>query len=209
MSSVAQQGEEFEPSYSPRVVRLKKEKGKIVQDCDVYIGNAIKNSSWKLAQSKWFDPCHERWDLLPTQRMEKYKMYILSHPLLIRSLRELCGQCLGCLCRGGEYCHGHVLVDLVKTRYKNDFFSVTTKGPLYFFKGAFYPLSNCYPASLKLPEENEGKKIRTGGNAFPWVRFNCMCGRGQRNPVTQRWLKRWCWRRAYPKCTGCTRRSER
>ena len=51
-------------------------------------------------------------------------------------------------------------MDLVKTKFKNDFFSITTKGPLYFFKGQFSPLSNCYPASLKLVKlvGGEGEK---------------------------------------------------
>ena len=56
-------------------------------------------------------------------------------------------------------------MDLVKARFKNDFFSVTMKGPLYFNKGQFSPLSNCYPASLKLAkqslgEEGEKEKIK-------------------------------------------------
>ena len=151
---------DFIPAYSPRVVHLKKEKGKIVQDCDVYIGNEISNSSWQLMESKWHDPYHARWDLLPSQRLEKYKVYIMNNPYLVKSLKELQGKRLGCLCKSQEYCHGNVLVDLVKTKFKNDFFSVTTKGPLYFFKGQFSPLYNCYPASLKLakPLGGEGEK---------------------------------------------------
>ena len=122
------------PTYSPWVVHLKKEKGKIVQDCDVYIGNEISNLSWQLMESKWHDPYHARWDLLPSQRLEKYKVYIMNNPFLVKSLEKLVGKRLGCLCKSLEYCHGNVLVDLVKTKFKNDFFSITTKGPLYFFR---------------------------------------------------------------------------
>ena len=43
---------DFIPTYSPQVVHLKKEKGKIVQDCNVYTGNEISNSSWQLMKSK-------------------------------------------------------------------------------------------------------------------------------------------------------------
>ena len=149
---------DFIPAYSPQVVHLKKEKGKIVQDCDVYIGNEISNSSWQLTESKWHDPYHTRWDLLPSQRLQKYKVYIMNNPYLVKSLEELRGKHLGCLCKSQEYCYGNVLVDLVKTKFKNDFFSVTTKGPLYFFKGQFSPLSNCYPASLKLAKPVAGEE---------------------------------------------------
>ena len=85
----------------------------------------------------------------------------MNNPYLVKSLKELRGKRLGCLCKSKEYCHGNVLVNLVKTKFKNDFFSITTKGPLYFFKGQFSPLSNCYPASLKLVKPvggEEGKK---------------------------------------------------
>ena len=156
---------DFIPAYSPQVVKLKKEKGKTVQDCDVYIGNEISNTSWQLMESKWHDPYHSRWDLLPSQRLEKYKVYIMKNLFLVKSIKELWGKCLGCLCKSKGYCHSNVLVDLVKARFKNDFFSVTMKGPLYFFKGQFSPLSNCYPASLKLAkwlggEEGENEKIK-------------------------------------------------
>ena len=43
----------------PLVVHLKKQGGNIIQNCDVYIGNAIRNSSWDLEESKWCDPFHE------------------------------------------------------------------------------------------------------------------------------------------------------
>ena len=86
------QEKQFQGAYAPTAVHMKKEHGKIVQDCDVYIGNEINNSSWQLAQSKWHDPYHSRWDLLPSQRKEKYKNYILNHPHLIKCLKELCGQ---------------------------------------------------------------------------------------------------------------------
>ena len=39
------QEKHFQGAYAPMVVHMKKEHGKIVQDCDVYIGNEIDNSS--------------------------------------------------------------------------------------------------------------------------------------------------------------------
>ena len=114
--------DEYDAPYSPRVVQLKKVKGTIVQDCDIYIGNEIRNSSWELKESKWQNPYHGRWDLLPTQRLEKYKLYVLNNPYLMKCLTELRGQHLGCLCKNEEYCHGNVLKDLVSAKFKNDFF---------------------------------------------------------------------------------------
>ena len=35
----------------PVVVHLKKLGGKIIRDCDIYISNAIRNSSWDLEES--------------------------------------------------------------------------------------------------------------------------------------------------------------
>ena len=160
MADAAADHADFIPTYSPQVVHLKKEKVKIVQDCYVYIGNEISNLSWQLMESKWHDPYHMRWDLLPSQRLEKYKVYIMNNLYLVKRLKELRGKHLGCLCKSQEYCHGNVLVDLVKTTFKDDFFSVTTKGPLFFSKGQFSPLSNCYQASLKLAKlaGGEGEK---------------------------------------------------
>ena len=61
----------------PVVVHLKK------QNCDVYIGNAIKNSSWDLEESKWCDPFHEWWDLSVRERHKKYKEYVTLKPELM------------------------------------------------------------------------------------------------------------------------------
>ena len=142
----------------------------------MYIGNEINNSSWKLQESKWHNLYHSRWDLLPAERIEKYRIYVLNHPYLLKSLVQLRGQCLGCLCKSEEHCHSHVLVDLVRTRFKDDFFAMTTKGPLYFFKGGFSPLLNCYPASLKVPreeerEEDEDRKKKNKLRHFPLGAF--------------------------------------
>ena len=40
----------------PRVVHLRREKGKVVQDCDIYIGRACNMGGWRLPQSKWSNP---------------------------------------------------------------------------------------------------------------------------------------------------------
>jgi len=38
------------------VVHLPRSKGKIVQDCDIYIGRVCNMGDWKLSQSKWHNP---------------------------------------------------------------------------------------------------------------------------------------------------------
>ena len=80
---------DFIPAYCPRVVQLKKEKGKTVQDCDVYIGNEISNLSWQPMETKWHNPYHVRLDLLLSQRLENYKVYIMNNPYLGKTLEEL------------------------------------------------------------------------------------------------------------------------
>ena len=134
----------------PLVVHLKKQGGNIIQNCDIYIGNLIRNSSWDLEESKWCDPFHERWDLSVKERCKKYRDYVTSKPELMRSLSELRGKALGCLCQSPHSCHGHVLVDLVMKALspEEDYCTKTSKGNIYYFKGSFSPLSNFYLAAV-------------------------------------------------------------
>ena len=132
----------------PLVVNLKKQGGNIIQNCNVYIGNAIRNSSWDLEESKWCDPFHEQWDLSVKERRKKYGDYVTSKPELMQSLSELRGKALGFLCQSPHSCHGHVLVDLVMKAFspEEDYCTKASKGNIYFFKGSFSPLSNFYLA---------------------------------------------------------------
>ena len=172
--------QEFIPAYSPHVLQLKKEKGVIVQDCDVYIGHKISNSNWQFDESKWTNPYHSRWDLMPSQRLQKYRVYVLNNPHLLKSLVDLHRQRLGCLCKKAENCHGNVLVELVKEHCKTDYFAVMMKGPQYFFKGQNSPLSNCYPVSLKAPKSGE-KKDEGRTKHFPLGAFQLYVWRRARN----------------------------
>ena len=144
---------------TPFVVRLRKEKGKTIQDCDVYIGNAVFNSNWSLEESKWCDPFHQEWSLSVAERKKKYRDYITSTPRLMQCLHELKGKTLGCLCQNSRACHGHVLVDLVTTMYKEDKHRITM-GDVYYFKGSFSPLSNFYPSPLQDPSAEGGNDKR-------------------------------------------------
>ena len=151
--------------YSPpTVTHLKKQGGNIIQNCDIYIGNAVRNSSWDLEESKWCDPFHQRWDLSLKERRKKYRGYVTSKPELMRSLSELRGKMLGCLCQSPRSCHGHVLVELVRKAFgqEEDHRTKASKGNIYYFKGSFSPLSNFYPAVLVDGPPHQRKKFRLG-----------------------------------------------
>ena len=145
---------------TPLVVRLKKEKGKTIQDCDVYIGNAVFNSNWNLEESKWCDPFHQKWSLTIAERKKKYRDHITSSPTLLQSLHELKGKTLGCLCQSPKACHGNVLAELVTTMFKEDRHRITM-GDVYYFKGSFSPLSNFYPSPVMDLSEGEKKMMET------------------------------------------------
>ena len=81
------------------------------------------------------------------ERRKKYRDYVTSKPELMRSLSELRGKALGCLCQSPHSCHGYVLVDLVMKAFSpEDYCTKASKGNIYYFKGSFSPLSNFYLA---------------------------------------------------------------
>lgn len=97
----------------PTVVRMKRSNGKIVQDCDVYIGRQCYMGGWKLPASKWANPFSVKSCGTVEIAVEKYRQYILERPELLNCIGELEGKRLGCWCKPG-LCHGDVLVELVK-----------------------------------------------------------------------------------------------
>lgn len=105
------------PSTETQVVHLRRYKGRIIQDCDVYIGRKIHIGGWNLQESKWSNPytlkdSDNNRDVV----LEKYREYVLSRQNLLDSLEELRGKRLGCWCKP-EKCHGDVLAELLQ---KND-----------------------------------------------------------------------------------------
>lgn len=105
----------------PRVVRIRRIKGQIVQGCDVYIGNTCKIGGWNLPKSKWSNPCNGVSKFESTEvkmlSLEFYEKYIKAKPELLAAIvPELEGKILGCWCLPGEPCHGHVLVKLYRER---------------------------------------------------------------------------------------------
>ena len=91
-----------------------------------------------------------------------------SKPELMRSLSELRGKTLGCLCQSPHSCHGHVLVELVRKAFgqEEDHSTKASKGNIYYFKGSFSPLSNFYPAVLVDGPPHQWKKFRLGSFQF-------------------------------------------
>lgn len=93
------------------VVRIKREKGEIKQDCDVYIGRKCENGGWSLPQSKWANPFRVSGD--QQAAVDKYREWIMTQPDLLNSISELKGKTLGCWCKPLP-CHGDVLVELAE-----------------------------------------------------------------------------------------------
>ncbi|CAF1261441.1 unnamed protein product [Adineta ricciae] len=79
----------------PTVVHLRRAKGKVVQDCDVYIARACNMGGWNLPQ-------------------KKFRKHIESNENnLLNDLHELEGKRLGCWCKP-KPCHGDILCELFK-----------------------------------------------------------------------------------------------
>ncbi len=95
------------------VVRLKRSKGVVIQDCDVYIGRKLHMGGWKLDESKWANPFTVKQCGSAEVAVEKYKEYILSRQDLLGDLNQLQGKVLGCWCKP-NICHGDVLVELLE-----------------------------------------------------------------------------------------------
>lgn len=101
------------PKKETKVVRLKRENGRITQNCDLYIGRRWKMGGWDLPQSKWANPFTIKKSGSADKAISSYREYLLSRKDLMNSLHELEGKTLGCWCKPAP-CHGDVLVELVK-----------------------------------------------------------------------------------------------
>jgi alkylated DNA repair dioxygenase AlkB len=101
-------------STTTRVVKLQRKGGEVIQDCDVYIGRAVKRGGWDLDASKWGNPFGP-WDTPEgiEEIKRKYKTHVLGNKNLMNSIHELQGKILGCWCHP-KSCHGDVLVEILK-----------------------------------------------------------------------------------------------
>lgn len=95
------------------VVRMRRRGGRVVQDCDVYIGRRLYMGGWRLEASKWANPFSVKSAGTAARAVAKYREYIMSErpDLVAAAGRELRGKRLGCWCKPGP-CHGDVLAEL-------------------------------------------------------------------------------------------------
>ena len=105
----------------PRVVRIHRKGGKILQNCDVYIGRAVKKGGWKLDASIWANPFKRTKGLAPGSTLLAYEQYVRSNPILMHRIPLLAGKTLGCWCKPNP-CHGDVLVRLVQEHLESEDF---------------------------------------------------------------------------------------
>eukprot|EP01114_Cavostelium_apophysatum_P000505 TRINITY_DN10457_c0_g1_i1.p1 TRINITY_DN10457_c0_g1~~TRINITY_DN10457_c0_g1_i1.p1 ORF type:complete len:150 (-),score=10.83 TRINITY_DN10457_c0_g1_i1:13-462(-) len=99
------------------VVRLQRKNGKIIQDCEVYIGRQIARGGWNLPKSKWANPFTTKACGSADTAVSKYRTYVLDQKELMSSLNELKGKTLGCWCKPGP-CHGDVLAELADSSHE-------------------------------------------------------------------------------------------
>jgi ribonuclease HI len=102
-SAVPEPAEEEEAYEGPTcAVRIRREAGKVVQGCDVWVGSAWAKGGWCLKRSKWYHPFSH----LPDREMAlaMYKKHIQGQPDL--DFTELKGKRLGCFCdQPDPFCH--------------------------------------------------------------------------------------------------------
>lgn len=107
------------------VVCLRRSGGKIIQNCDVYIGRRITMGGWNLPQSKWANPFKIS-DCSGSSKLavERYAEW-LNKPeqayLKSRIVTELSGKILGCWCkkRQSDPCHGDILAEIANSPPKS------------------------------------------------------------------------------------------
>ncbi len=94
-----------------RVVRIRRKGGKVVQDCDIYIGRQCYMGGWRLSKSKWANPFSVK-KYGREESLKLYREYILENDELYHSLLELENKVLGCWCKPND-CHGDILIELL------------------------------------------------------------------------------------------------
>lgn len=112
------------PLITPKLVKLQKKKGIIVNPYDIYIGRRINNPNWRLEDSIWANPFVINKDRSREQVIELYRKYLMKDPEVLKLLpkshkgppdlhllKNLSGKVLGCWCCP-EHCHGDILIEL-------------------------------------------------------------------------------------------------
>lgn len=168
------------------VVHIQRKNGKVVQDCDIYIGRPCNMGGWKLTGSKWANPFKPEGKTKKDYEkcIEKYRKWVLQQPELMESLHELQGKRLGCWCKPLP-CHGDILAalaneldekkeepDEIKTEDEED---ETDEIPQEFFyetDGNFGFLTNFYPFPFRMG----GKKYLTTEHYYQAMKFDYPLG---------------------------------
>ncbi len=101
---------------STTVVRIRRSKGQIVQDCDVYIGRALTMGGWNLKDSTFGNPF--KVNIFGRDKaLELYQNYIEKRLIEEEGFKEellkLDGKVLGCFCKPDK-CHGDILVEIIE-----------------------------------------------------------------------------------------------
>jgi hypothetical protein len=103
-----------------KLVRIYRKGGKVMQDCDVYIGSSCTIGGWSLVQSKWHNPFAVTQCGSPEEACRRYETYLRNKSSLLAQLHELDGKVLGCWCKNTDTvsdnpsCHGEVLMKLLE-----------------------------------------------------------------------------------------------
>ncbi len=111
----------------PKLVRIRRKNGIVVQKCDIYIGRKNTQGGWNLSESKWHNPFTiKEYGSLEIVCMLFFKYIINSD--LFHDLPELKSKTLGCWCDQPNnnntspfYCHGCVLILLFKIVASNNY----------------------------------------------------------------------------------------
>jgi len=90
----------------PKLVRIRRNKSSIMQNCDLYIGRANNMGGWNLLQSKWANPFTIKKYGTAAKACDLYLNYIINSDLF-HDLPELESKTLGCWCERLMSCHLH------------------------------------------------------------------------------------------------------
>jgi hypothetical protein len=102
-----------------RVVHLKRTRdGRVLVDCQVYIGRRCTMGGWNLPDSIWRNPYKlakgEKDTFAAREKiLTQYEAHVRARPHLMARLPELAHKTLGCFC-APKQCHGDVLVKLFR-----------------------------------------------------------------------------------------------
>lgn len=98
------------------LVKIQRKNGKIIQDCDVYIGRDFNMGGWNLKNEGFENP----YPVKIYGRDECLRLYrnwldqkINDEPGFKDKLLSLKGKRLGCWCKPGEACHGQIIIEKI------------------------------------------------------------------------------------------------